>query len=145
MTSKNLGELEGKPDYTLIFDDFPNCWGGSVFDLVIKEDWDALAVMARDRITLTDLYAVRLYGCQKYDRENAFLSKNTADHKNFMLKNKKSIYRHLVALDEGEEIDPDSQCKHWGMVWLRANIAREYRVAEKDMALVDALYPKGPS
>ena len=47
-------------------------------------------------------------------------------HDNFFQANKRSMYRHIVAYEGGEIIDPESGCKHLAMVALRAMIAIEY-------------------
>ena len=126
MSSQNAGEQEGKPDYGFIFDDFPHCWTG--FDhicCVIKNDYDSLLDIARDKINIDDLQKAREYGCRKYSRFNFIKSRGTADHENFMAANRRSIYRHLVALRR-EDIDLESGCLHWAMVALRCMIAIEY-------------------
>jgi hypothetical protein len=126
MRSLNLGEQEGKPDYGLIFDDFPNCWiKTNHFYYLIRNDYEALFIHALGKITLEDLQKAREYGCKKYARENWSASRGTSDHDNFLAKNKRSLYRHLVALKH-EDIDKDSGCLHWAMVALRCMIAIEY-------------------
>jgi len=134
MSSQNLGEQEGKPDYGLIFDDFPNCWlRTNHFYYLIRNDYEALFIHALGKITLEDLQKAREYGVKKYDRFNWVESRGTSDHDNFLAKNKRSMYRHLVAIMR-EEIDKDSGCLHWAMVALRCMIAIEY-VAESRPAL----------
>lgn len=126
MSSKNLGEQEGKPDYGLIFDDFPHCWADFPHELaLINNDYKALFNIALSKITIEDLQKAREYGCRKYDRFNFIQSRGTTDHANFMFKNRRSIYRHLVALRR-DDIDADSGCLHWAMVALRCMIAIEY-------------------
>ena len=143
MSSQNAGEQEGKPDYGLIFDDFPHCWSDFPHELaLIKNDYKALLNIALSKITLEDLQKAREYGCRKYDRFNFIQSRGTADHYRFMSANRRSIYRHLVALRR-EDIDEESGCMHWAMVALRCMIAIEYSYAEVNEKL-DALLASEP-
>lgn len=127
MSSQNAGEQEGKTDFGLIFDDFPHCWNDFPHELaLINNDYKALLNIALGKITIEDLQKAREYGCRKYDRFNFIQSRGTADHNKFMAANRRSIYRHLVALRR-EDIDTDSGCLHWAMVALRCMIAIEYK------------------
>ena len=124
--SLNLGDKD-KIDWTFVFDDFPTFWADRhPFDKVIHSSWDILNNWCLHQISVHDLQKARKYGCVKYDRDNWALSKGTEDHENFMLKNRKSIYRHLVAYSEGETTDPESGCHHLAHVALRCLIAIEY-------------------
>ena len=67
MSSQNLGEQQGKPDYQLIFDDFPNAWTKDVFTLVITGDWNTLLSHCFDNgVRYEDILQAREYGVNKY-------------------------------------------------------------------------------
>ena len=126
MSSQNLGEVQGKSDYGLIFDDFPNAWTKDVFTLVITGDWNTLLSHCfGNGVRYEDILKAREYGVNKYARMNWAESIGTDDHYNFYQANRRSIYRHLVASHQ-EEIDEESGCKHLAMVALRCLIAIEY-------------------
>tara|TARA_R110000851_G_scaffold308575_1_gene467515 strand:- start:151 stop:663 length:513 start_codon:yes stop_codon:yes gene_type:complete len=124
MSSQNLGEQQGKPDYGILFDDFPNAWEGA-YARVIANDWRGLLAECLEYVSIKEVYKARLYGVTKYARLNFSESIGTDDHDNFMAANKRSIFRHLVAF-ESETIDIESGCKHMAMVALRCLIAIEY-------------------
>jgi hypothetical protein len=130
MSSQNLGEQQGKPDYGILFDDFPNAWEGA-YARVIANDWRGLLAECLEYVSIKEVYKARLYGVTKYARLNWAESIGTDDHENFMAANKRSIFRHLVAF-ESETIDIESGCKHMAMVALRCLIAIEYDVNETD-------------
>ena len=127
--SKNYGDAH-KTDWTLLFDDFP----ASMLDLskpvyrhVMQDELLEVVRWAFEQgVTFHDILAAREYGVKKYERYNWKLSMGTGDHAAFLLKNKKSIYRHLMAYHDGEEIDEESGCKHLAMVCLRCMIKVEY-------------------
>jgi len=126
MSSQNAGEQEGKPDFGLIFDDFPNCWNDFPHELaLINNDYKTLFNIALGKITIEDLQKSREYGLKKYSKFNWRESRGTVDHGNFLSANRRSIFRHLVALRR-EDIDAESGCLHWAMVALRCMIAIEY-------------------
>jgi hypothetical protein len=126
MASKNAGEQEGKVDYGILFDDFPNCWEGTLFDLVIKSDWDGLIKECLKLVTPRDVHNVRVFGVVKYARMNWRESRWTSDHENFMNANRRSMYRHLM--EDPLSIDPESGCYHIACVCMRAMIAKEYAI-----------------
>tara|TARA_R110000787_G_scaffold143327_1_gene256954 strand:- start:128 stop:607 length:480 start_codon:yes stop_codon:yes gene_type:complete len=128
MSSQNLGEQQGKPDYGILFDDFPNAWEGA-YARVIANDWRGLLAECLEYVSIKEVYKARLYGVTKYARLNWAESIGTDDHENFMDANRRSIFRHLVAF-ESETIDLESGCKHMAMVALRCLIAIEYDVSE---------------
>lgn len=126
MSSQNLGEQQGKPDYQLIFDDFPNAWADDVFTFVINAEWnDLLNHCFTNGVEYEDILQAREYGVNKYARYNWSESIGTDDHDNFYQANRRSIYRHIVA-SHTEDIDAESGCKHLAMVALRCLIAIEY-------------------
>lgn len=134
MSSQNAGELEGKPDYGLIFDDFPHCWSDFPHEYaVISNDYQSLFEIALSKITIEDLQKAREYGLKKYSKFNWRDSRGTADHDRFMAANRRSIYRHLVALRR-EDIDIESGCLHWALIALRCMIAIEYQHVDIAMA-----------
>jgi len=130
LKSQNKGEQEGKDDYMYIFDDFPNCWvDNDMINMATQECYDLLLKECLDHVTYSDVLRLRMFGVSKYSRFNWSASKGTSDHANFMRANKRSIYRHLVAHQEGEVVDPESGCLHLACVALRCMIAIEYSVS----------------
>ena len=129
MSSQNLGEQQGKPDYGILFDDFPNAWVNTHYELAITKDWQGLLAECLEDVSIEEVHKARLYGVAKYARLNWAESIGTDDHENFMDANRRSIFRHLVAF-ESETIDIESGCKHMAMVALRCLIAIEYDVSE---------------
>ncbi len=132
MSSHNLGELEGKEDFSTIFDDFPLTWENTtVTDALIKRDYRRALDECLEIITLEDIKRARDYGMNKYSRLNFRESKDTEDHDNFLSANHRSIYRHLVAYQSGETHDPESGCHHVAHIALRCMIAIEYGSASE--------------
>ena len=97
---KALNHNEGKPRPSLILKDMPTAFAGFL--------------------------AVREAGCKKYDRMNWSLSIGEPDAQAFLDENLDSIFRHLLAYMGGEEIDPETGCKHVDQAGLRCMIASEY-------------------
>lgn len=127
MSSQNMGEQQGKPDYSVIYDDFPTVWINSpVTDAVIKREYGRALEGCLEYINLEDIKAARDYGMKKYSRMNWRESRGTKDHQNFLDANHRSIYRHMVAYQKGETHDPESGCHHLAHVALRCMIAFEY-------------------
>lgn len=132
--SHNHGEQEGKADFTLLFDDFPNCHvEDGLLHLAKHSHWEELlpVVMENHGVTYRDILKLREFGAKKYGSKNWKASKGTEDHDRFMWANKRSIYRHLVDFLGGELIDPESGCLHLACVALRCMIAIEYGVEEE--------------
>ena len=131
--SLNYGTQDGKADYTVIFDDFPHCWVETEYvSFLIDEDYEGLFRALSKKVSFGYILAARQYGMKKYSRDNWKASIGTESHDSFMLENKKSIYRHLVAFSDGEKIDSESGCKHLAMIMLRCMIAIEYKNFRKE-------------
>ena len=129
MKSQNHGEHEGKADYTLLFDDFPNCpVEDRLLDLAKNNWWEELLTVLKEDhgVTYREILRLREFGILKYSKFNFIASKGTDDHDSFLLANKRSIYRHLIDFMDGEAIDPESGCLHLACVALRCMIAMEY-------------------
>lgn len=125
MTSQNLGEQEGKTDYSILFEDFPNA-APPLVEFIREDNWRGLLERCVSYVGWEEIHTARLYGVVKYSRFNWLESKGTNDHQNFLDANRRSIYRHIVAYESHEDIDQESGCKHLAMVALRAMIAIEY-------------------
>lgn len=127
MKSKNNGEHEGKPNYVLLFEDFPITFErDSLVTAVRKGDYKEALGLCLVQVAMSDVLEAREYGANKYDRHNWKLSRGTEDHNKFLDANKRSIYRHLAAHMAYEDRDAESGCKHLAHVALRLMIAIEY-------------------
>ena len=126
--SLNLG-AGTKPDFSPIFDDFPNCHG-DLISIARDEGWQGLLdfVIRECGVTYDDILEVRLEGMDKYSRDNWKLSLGTEHHDEFYTQNKQSIYRHIAKYLQGEIRDSESKrgVKHLACVALRAMMAIEY-------------------
>ena len=75
----------------------------------------------------TELVKVREAGIAKgYDRMNWAASIGTDDAPRFLDENVDSIFRHLIAYMQGENVDQESGCHHMAHVMCRAGFAVEY-------------------
>jgi hypothetical protein len=133
MTSKNLGEQENKPDYAVLFEDFPNCFNGDLIELATSNDYHRLLEECVFHVGWAEILKARRYGLVKYSRYNWRESRGADDHQRFMDANQRSIYRHLAERDD--TCDEDSGCKHLAHVALRCMIAIEYDKAEPQPSL----------
>lgn len=128
MSSLNLGETQGKPDFEILFEDFPNAVP-ELARIIAEGDYKTALSICVLRVGWDEVLKAREYGANKYAKDNWLESKGTNDHDNFMAANKRSIYRHIAAYESMVMIDKESGCKHLAMVALRCMIAIEYGVA----------------
>ena len=101
---KSLNHNEGKEDWTLLLDDFPNA--------------------------LKEVLKVRMNGCEKYDRNNWKLSMGTENHFEFLKENRQSILRHIMQ-ENVWNIDLESGCYHPAHIILRELFLLEYLIYEE--------------
>ena len=72
------------------------------------------------------------FGFQKYKSANNWMkSVNTEEHQSFKMNRLESAKRHLLAYDEGEFIDPESNCFHMSHAAVNCLMVAYYDFMEK--------------